>query len=40
MQIDKQQIVDMLKNRGDSDKATQAQSELPARSTPTRTPAC
>jgi hypothetical protein len=29
MQIDKQQIVDMLKNRGDNDKATQAQSELP-----------
>lgn len=29
MQIDKQQIVDVLKNRGDNDKATQAQSELP-----------
>lgn len=29
MQIDKQQIVDMLKNRGDQDKADQAQSDLP-----------
>lgn len=29
MQIDKQQIIEMLKNRGEHDKATQAQSELP-----------
>ena len=29
MQIDKQQIIEMLKNRGDNDKADQAQSELP-----------
>jgi hypothetical protein len=29
MQIDKQQIIDMLKNRGDKDQATKAQSELP-----------
>ena len=30
MQIDKQQIIDLLKNRGDTDKAAQADSELPA----------
>jgi hypothetical protein len=29
MQIDKQQIIDLLKNRGDNDKAAQADSELP-----------
>ncbi|MBT9257753.1 hypothetical protein KMZ32_06320 [Phycicoccus sp. MAQZ13P-2] len=29
MQIDKQQIIDILKNRGDDDKADQAQSDLP-----------
>jgi hypothetical protein len=29
VQIDKQQIIDMLKNRGHNDKATQAESELP-----------
>lgn len=29
MQIDKKQIIDMLKSKGDSDKATQAESELP-----------
>ncbi len=29
MFIDKSQIVAMLKDRGDHDKATQAQSELP-----------
>lgn len=29
MQIDKQQIIDMLKNRGEHDKADQAQSDLP-----------
>lgn len=29
MQIDKQQIVDMLKDRGDHDKADQAQADLP-----------
>ena len=29
MQIDKQQIIEFLKNRGDNEKATQAQSELP-----------
>jgi hypothetical protein len=29
MQIDKQQIIDLLKNRGDHDKAAQADSELP-----------
>ena len=29
MQIDKAQIIEFLKNRGDQDKAQQAQSELP-----------
>ncbi|MGL5929406.1 MAG: hypothetical protein ACRCY8_10750 [Dermatophilaceae bacterium] len=29
MQIDKQQIIDMLKSRGDHDKADQAQTDLP-----------
>lgn len=29
MQLDKQQIIDMLKNRGDHDKADQAQADLP-----------
>ena len=29
MQIDKQQILEMLKSRGDYDKAPQAESELP-----------
>lgn len=29
MQIDKQQIIDLLKNRGDHDKAEQAERELP-----------
>lgn len=29
MQIDKQQIIDMLKNRGDHDKADRAQTDLP-----------
>lgn len=29
MQIDKQQIISLLKNRGDHDKASQAESELP-----------
>jgi hypothetical protein len=29
MQIDKQQIIDLLKNRGDNDKVAQADSELP-----------
>lgn len=29
MQIDKQQIIDMLKNRGEQDKADRAQSDLP-----------
>ncbi len=29
MKIDKAQIIDLLKSRGDQDKATQAQSELP-----------
>jgi len=29
MQIDKQQIIESLKNRGDHDQATQAQSDLP-----------
>lgn len=29
MNIDKQQIIDLLKNRGDNDKADQAQQELP-----------
>jgi hypothetical protein len=29
MQIDKAQIIEFLKNRGDQDKAAQAQSELP-----------
>jgi hypothetical protein len=29
MQIDKQQIIGLLKSRGEQDKADQAQSELP-----------
>jgi hypothetical protein len=29
MQIDKNQIIELLKSRGDHDKAAQAQSELP-----------
>jgi len=29
MQIDKQQIIDMLKSRGDDDRAQRAQTELP-----------
>ncbi|MBG0741738.1 hypothetical protein IV500_20485 [Paeniglutamicibacter antarcticus] len=29
MQIDKQQIIDHLKGKGDQDKADQAQSDLP-----------
>ena len=29
MQINKQQIIDLLKNRGDNDNARQAQQELP-----------
>jgi hypothetical protein len=29
MQIDRQQIIDLLKNRGDNDKAAQAESQLP-----------
>lgn len=30
MQIDKNQIIDFLKSRGDHDKAAQAEQELPA----------
>lgn len=29
MQIDKSQIIDLLKSRGDHDKAAQAESDLP-----------
>lgn len=29
MQIDKQQIIDLLKNRGDHNKASEADAELP-----------
>ncbi|MBE0011094.1 hypothetical protein [Arthrobacter sp. AET 35A] len=29
MNIDKQQIIDLLKNQGDNDKADQAEKELP-----------
>jgi hypothetical protein len=29
MQIDKQQIIELLKSRGNTDQATQADSELP-----------
>ncbi len=29
MEIDKQQIIDLLKNRGEHDKATQAETDLP-----------
>jgi hypothetical protein len=29
MKIDKSQIIDMLKNKGDDDKASQAESDLP-----------
>lgn len=31
MQIDKSQIIDLLKSQGDHDKAGQAESELPAK---------
>lgn len=31
MEIDKQQIIDLLKKRGDTDKAGQAESDLPDR---------
>lgn len=34
MQIDKQQIIDMLKSRGDNDKAQQAEGELPEKVDP------
>jgi hypothetical protein len=30
VQIDKQQIIDLLKSRGEEDKAQQADSELPS----------
>jgi hypothetical protein len=36
MQIDKNQIIEFLRNQGDSQKADQAEQELPGRSTPTR----
>lgn len=29
MQIDKQQVIDLLKSRGEGEKANQAQSDLP-----------
>lgn len=29
MQIDKQQVIDFLKSRGDQDKASQAERDLP-----------
>jgi hypothetical protein len=29
MEVDKQQIVDMLRSRGDNDKADQAEQQLP-----------
>ncbi|WP_460446252.1 hypothetical protein [Angustibacter aerolatus] len=29
MQIDKQTVIDLIKNRGDHDQAAQAESELP-----------
>lgn len=29
MQLDKQQIIELLKNRGEHDKASQAESDLP-----------
>jgi hypothetical protein len=31
MQIDKSQIIELLKSRGDHDKAAQAESDLPAK---------
>ena len=31
MQIDKAQIIELLKSRGDTDKAAQAESELPGK---------
>ena len=31
MEIDKQQIIDLLRKRGDNDKAGQAESDLPDR---------
>ena len=36
MQIDKQQIIEFLKNRGDSSKAGQAESDLPDKVDPER----
>jgi hypothetical protein len=34
MQIDKQQVVELLRERGDHDKAQQAEQELPERVDP------
>ena len=34
MQIDKSQIIELLKSRGDHDKAAQAESELPEKVDP------
>ena len=34
MQIDKSQIIDLLKSRGEHDKAAQAESELPGQVDP------
>jgi len=36
MEIDKSQIIDMLRSRGDDDKAAQAESELPDKVDPDR----
>lgn len=40
MNIDKSQIVELLKSRGDHDKAQQAQSELPDQVDTERTAPC
>jgi hypothetical protein len=40
MQLDKSQILDMLKSRGDNDQASKAASDSPTRSTRNNTPIC
>lgn len=40
MEIDKSQIIDLLKSRGEQDKASQAESELPEKVDTERTPGC
>ena len=40
MQLDKNMILDLLRERGQQDQASQAEQQLPDQSTPTGTPAC